>query len=51
MTHWDPLNDAALFKAGDVNGDGNIDSADAGLLVDCENFLLGVDQVTGLAHG
>ena len=36
---------------GDVNGDGNIDSADAGLLVDCENFLLGVDQVTGLAHG
>ncbi|HQK74535.1 MAG TPA: leucine-rich repeat protein, partial [Clostridiales bacterium] len=34
---------------GDVNGDGNIDSGDAGLIVDAENFMLTINQVTGLA--
>jgi len=51
ITQWDPMSDAALFRAGDVNGDGNVDSSDGGLLIDCENFMVNVDQVTGIASG
>jgi len=32
-----------------VNGDGNVDSIDAGLLVDSENYLVNINQTTGLA--
>lgn len=35
---------------GDVNGDGNIDANDAGVIIDYENYLLGIDQTTGLAY-
>ncbi len=49
MTSWDPVADAAFYKAADVNGDGNIDSIDAGLLVDSQNYMAQIDQTTGLA--
>jgi hypothetical protein len=32
-----------------MNNDGVLDSGDAGLLTDCENFLVEIDQRTGLA--
>jgi len=38
---------AVIF--GDVNGDGNIDSIDAGLAVDAENYIMIINQNTGLA--
>jgi hypothetical protein len=46
---WDKVTNAALYKAGDVNKDGNIDSIDAGIIVDVENYIKTVNQVTGLA--
>ena len=42
--------DAAYLQAGDLNGDGNIDSGDAGITVDSENFFISIDQITGLAN-
>jgi len=49
MINWDPVTDAALYKAGDLNGDGNVDSIDAGLAVDAQNYMVTIDQSTGLA--
>jgi hypothetical protein len=49
MASWNPVTDAAFYKAADVNGDGNIDSIDAGLLVDSQNYMTQIDQTTGLA--
>lgn len=34
---------------GDVNGDGNADSIDAGLMIDFENYILEFDAATGAA--
>jgi len=39
-----------LYRAADVNGDGNIDSADAGIVVDYSNWFVGIDQTTGLFY-
>ncbi len=49
IVSWNPITDAALFKAGDLNGDGSIDSIDAGIAVDAENYLVTIEQTTGLA--
>ena len=49
MTVWDPVTDAALYKAADLNGDGNVDSIDAGIAVDAQNYVVTIDQTTGLA--
>jgi len=47
MIEWDPALQNFLFKASDINGDGNVDSSDAGILVDVENFMLLIDQADG----
>jgi hypothetical protein len=49
MITWNPVTDAALYKAGDLNGDGNVDSIDAGLAVDAQNYMVTIDQSTGLS--
>lgn len=41
-----PVESYALIIYGDVNGDGNIDTADAGLIVDYENYLINWDPVS-----
>ena len=46
---WDPTSNAYYFEAGDLNNDGNVDSIDAGKIVDFENHILTINQVTGLA--
>lgn len=48
MTAWDAIADAALIKAGDINGDGNINGLDAGIAVNVENYLAEINQATGL---
>lgn len=40
------LDSITILIFGDVNGDGNIDTSDAGLIIDYENFLLDWDPVT-----
>lgn len=44
VTAWDPVTDAATIKAADVNGDGNVNGLDAGILVDVENYMRTIDQ-------
>ncbi len=48
LLDWDPVQDAALLRAGDVNGDGVVDSMDSAIIVDYENYLVDINQVTGL---
>ncbi len=39
-----------IIVYGDINGDGSIDSLDAGMIVDYENYLIPLDQTTDLAY-
>nr|HQH64425.1 hypothetical protein [Clostridiales bacterium] len=42
-----PAGEAAYLKAADLSGDGNVDSSDAALVCDYENFALTINQVNG----
>lgn len=44
------IDELKIVIFGDVNGDGNIDSIDAGLLVDYENYLVNWDPVANAAN-
>ncbi|HPS56267.1 MAG TPA: dockerin type I domain-containing protein, partial [Sedimentisphaerales bacterium] len=46
----DIVDSYTLVLFGDLNGDGNVDTADAGLIVDYENFLVEWDPAQDAAY-
>lgn len=48
LYNWTPNPDKRF--AGDVNGDGNIDDVDADIVTECLNWMMGIDQLTGLYY-
>jgi len=49
MVEWNETDDAAFIKAADVNGDERVDAVDADIISLHENWLVTIDQTTGLA--
>ena len=47
---WDPVSDAPYRMAADLNGEGNVDAVDADLITEDENWIMYIDQTTGLAQ-
>ena len=43
------VTNACNLKAGNINGDVTVDTIDAGNIVDYENGMVAINQVTGLA--